>query len=171
MPYFTIEFISICHKENNKGWLQRNTPAQILSLRTRCLLWKHLSGVSVSLLLCIHCLMDSSGFRSACVWTMSRECAWCQESKLEKGCILEDDPLSDVPAVPAGQCAPGAGVDTCQAMYQGVTKGRECYWIYQYLCDRDSTELRGSFGSIPVYYQSLSACLFTILCLSLMLVR
>lgn len=51
MPYFTIEFISIYHKENNKDWLQQKSPAQILSLRTRCLLWKHLAGVSVGLLL------------------------------------------------------------------------------------------------------------------------
>lgn len=62
----------------------------MLSLHTRCLLWKLLAGVSVSLLLRECCLMDSLGFHSAWAWTVSQECARCQEFKLEKVCILED---------------------------------------------------------------------------------
>lgn len=63
------------------------------------------------------CLPDSLGFRSACVWPASQESARCQESKLEKVCILEDEPPCDGPAVPAGW-AGQHGADTARAAGQ-----------------------------------------------------
>lgn len=134
MPYFTIEFISICHKENNKGRLRQKTPAQILSLRTRCLLWKHLAGVSVSLLLRVCCLTDSLGFHSACAWSVSQECAWCQESKRGELGILEDWPLSDVPTAPTRRAGPRAlGLVRTLPMRQewpkAVKSVSNCRWI------------------------------------------